>query len=172
MLFSLLRWFDRCEDPAAAGLKSPTNILAPTVVNAAVRALLLEPRVRELLWRWWAEEIQPQAPAEHRALLDEVFRFDMATLPLIASQVDPADLVEEGGGFYLRRSEPFDLDVPALVVALRADPPVEVPPPAPTMFELSWRLGLEAYIDSHEISVQYMGQIVRSEQLEALPAAG
>lgn len=172
VLFSLARWFDRCADPAAAPLKTPTTILDPTAVNAAIRTLMLEPRVRELLAQWWAEEIRPQAPAEHRALLEEIFRFDMTTLPLIASEVDPADLTDEGGTLFHRRSEPFHLDVPALVAALRADPSGELPAAVPTMFSLSWRLGLEAYVDNHEESLQFMGQIVRSDQLEALPAAG
>jgi len=36
------------------------------------------------------------------------------------------------------------------------------------MFEFSWLLGLEAHIDSHEVSLQYMGRIERSDQLEAV----
>lgn len=172
VLFSLARWFDRCTDPAAQALRSPTTILEPVAVNAAVRALMLDPRVRELLAQWWAEEIRPLAGPGFRALLDEVFRFDLFTLPLISSLVDPDELGEEDGTPVLRRSEPFDLDVPALVVALRADPAVEPPPPSPTLFGLSWRLGLENYIDNHEEALQYMGRVERCDQLAAAPTAG
>jgi hypothetical protein len=172
VLFSLARWFDACSDPAARALKSPTTILEPAAVNVAVHALLLDPQVRGLLGQWWAEEIRPLVRPEHLALLDEVFRFDMMTLPLIASQVDADELSEEDGALVHRRSEPFDLDVPALVAALRAEAPVPLPEPTPTMFELSWRLGLEDYVDSHEVSLQYMGRIERSDQLEAAPSAG
>ncbi len=105
--------------------------------------------MRELLRQWWAEEIRPLVQHERRALVDEVFRFDMMTLPLIESQIDPG--FSPGGERVLvyRRSEPFDLDVPALVAALRAEPP----PASPTVFEFSWLLGLEAHIDSHEVSL-------------------
>lgn len=172
VLTSLARWFDACSDPAARALKSPTTILEPATVNAAVRALLLDPAVRGLLAQWWAEEIRPLVQPEHLALLEEVFRFDMMTLPLIASEVEPGSAQDEDGVLVHRRSEPFDLDVPAVALALRADPPVELPVPVPTMFELSWRLGLEDYIDSHEVSLQYMGRIERSGQLEAVPSTG
>ncbi len=172
VLFSLAGWFDRCTDPAARALTSPTTILEPAAVNAAVRALMLDARVRELLVQWWAEEIRPQVPAAHQALLDEIFRFDMTTLPMIAGQVAADELTEEDGALVHRRSEPFDLDVPELVAALRAGESGELPAPVPCLVELSWRLGLEAYVDNHEEALLFMGQIVRTDQLEALPAAG
>ncbi|MDQ1744500.1 MAG: radical C-methyltransferase [Pseudonocardiales bacterium] len=172
VLFSLARWFDRCADPAALALRSPTTILEPSAVSAAVRVLFLEPRIRQLLADWWAEEIQPLVPPEHRAVVDEVFRFDVMTLPVISSEVAPEEVQDENGMLVYRRSEPFDLDVPALVAALRADPPVEPPAPSPTLFDFSWRLGLEAYIDNHEEALQYMGRVERSDQPEAVPAAG
>lgn len=168
VLFSLARWFDTCPDPAATPLKSPTTILEPSAVSIAIHALFLDPRLRELLLQWWAEEIRPLVRHEHRELVDEVFRFDMTTLPLIESQVDLGDVHDQNGTPVYRRSEPFDLDVPALVAALRAEPQVEPPHPSPTMFEFSWLLGLEAHIDSHEVSLQYMGRIERSDQLEAV----
>ena len=84
--------------------------------------MFLAPRLRELLAQWWAEEIRPRVRPEHGALVEEVFRFDMMTLPLIESQVDPSDVYDQDGTPVYRRSEPFDLGVPALVAALRAEP--------------------------------------------------
>jgi hypothetical protein len=168
VLFSLARWFDKCADPAAQPLKSPTTILEPSAVSVAIHALFLEPRLRDLLRQWWDEQIRPLVQREHRALVDEVFRFDMTTLPLIESQIDPSEVREEGGVLVYRRSEPFDLDVPAVVAALRAEPQLEPPVPSPTMFEFSWLLGLEAHIDSHEVSLQYIGRIERSDRLDVV----
>ena len=53
VLFSLARWFDNQSDAAAGPLKSPKAMVEPMAVNAAVRALFLHPRVRELLAEWW-----------------------------------------------------------------------------------------------------------------------
>ena len=68
-------------------------MVEPGAVNAAVRALFLEPRVREILVEWWQAEIL-----------------------------------------------------------------------TPVAFELSWRLGLESYIDNHEEALLHTGRVERSHQ--------
>jgi len=173
VLFSLARWFDACTDPAAEPLKSPTAIVDPMTVNGAVRALFLDPRVRELLAEWWAAEIRPKIDPSRLALLDEVFRFDLMTLPVLEADVDPATIeVQDGGLRWHRTTELFAVDVPRLVADLRDDKPVELDHETPTIFDLRWRVGLEAYIDNHEEALLHMGVVERSAALEAgVPAA-
>ena len=162
VLFSLARWFDAQADPAAAPLKSPTTIIDPLVVNVAVRALFLDPRIRELLAEWWEKEIRPLVKPAFRDVADETFRFDMLTLPKVGL-VDPAS-VEEKDGIRIHRScAQFDVDVPAFVATLldgvEPDPGSHVP----TRFQFAWRLGLEAYIDNHEEALLHMAVVERSE---------
>jgi radical SAM C-methyltransferase len=162
ILFKLVRWFDVQTDAAAAPLKSPTWLVQPKAVNDAIRALFLDPRVRELLQGWWDAEIRPLVPAKFRALLDEVFRFDLVTLPQIESELDPAAIEEHDNVRVYRRPEIFAVDVAAIVAALAAG---EEPPTGrqvPTVFEFSWRLGLESHIDNHEGVLVHMAAVERS----------
>jgi hypothetical protein len=167
VLFSLARWFDNCEDPAAELLKSPTTIVEPMTVNGAVRALFLDPRVRELLGEWWAAEIRPKIDPDYRALVDEVFRFDLMTLPVLSGDgIDlTTDEVDDGGVRWRRATELFAVDVPRLVADLREAESVRPDHSMPTIFELRWRVGLEAYIDNHEEALLHMGVVERSYAL-------
>ena len=42
----------------------------------------------------------------------------------------------------------------------------------PTVFNLSWRLGLEAYIDNHEEAILHMGVVIGSHRVELKPPNG
>jgi len=88
VLFTLAGWFDDRDDPAAEPLKTPKTIVEPLAVNAAVRALFLDPVVRVLLQQWWSQRIRPRIAEEHRWLADEVFRFDLMTLPITEGSVE------------------------------------------------------------------------------------
>lgn len=173
VLFSLARWFDACDDPAVQALKSPKTIVEPLAVNAAVRALFLDVRVRELLQQWWQEEIRPRADVEHRAMLDEIFRFDLVTLPMLAYDADEADVERDAGGvLHVQRTELFEFDVPGVVERLRAGEPINADSCVRTLFDLDWRIGLEGYIDNHEEALLHMAKILRSAALdEALAVA-
>ncbi len=168
VLFALARWFDASIDPAAEPLRSPTAIVEPSAVNAAVRALFLDLRVRELVMEWWRDEILPQVQAEYQWLADEVFRFDLVTLPIVGSSLGVSgDLSEEDGVRTYRRREVFDVDVPAVVAALRAGQQADAKDMSPTVFELSWRLGVEVYVDNHEVAFMHLGKVESSYRLPA-----
>jgi radical SAM C-methyltransferase len=159
VLFTLASWFDEQDSPAAEPLKTPTKIVEPLTVNAAVRALFLDPVVRVLLEQWWSERIRPRVAEEHRWLADEVFRFDLMTLPITEGNAGQAEVEEVDRVRTCRRSELFAVDVPAVVRALRLGEQPSGQAIEPTMFDLSWRLGLEAYIDNHEEAILHMGVV-------------
>jgi radical SAM superfamily enzyme YgiQ (UPF0313 family) len=161
VLFSLTRWFDNQSDPAAEPLKSPKAMVEPMAVNAAVRALFLDSRVRDLLAQWWHTEIRSLVKPSHQGLVDEVFRFDMVTLPWVA-HTDQAAVEEHEGVRTYRSVERFEFDVPAFIATLRAGSEPDPPQRTPTAFEFAWRLGLEGYIDNHEEALLHMATIERS----------
>lgn len=163
VLITMVNWFDKCTDEAAATLKSPTAMIEPMAVNAAVRTLFLDPRLRELLVQWWEAEIRPLVPTDQQWLVDEVFRFDLLTLPVIDGTVDAEHVDEQDSSRRIyRRSELFAFDVPAYVTDVREGLPVNIEALTPTMFDLSWKLGLEGYIDNHEEALLHMGSVERS----------
>jgi radical SAM superfamily enzyme YgiQ (UPF0313 family) len=172
VLFSLARWYDRCDDAATQALKSPTAIVEPLTVNAAVRALFLDPRVRDLLLDWWADEIRPAVDSEYLWLIEEIFRFDLLTLPAIDGQVDPGSVEVTDSLRTYRRSEPFAVDVPAVVATLRKGEEVDLEAQSPTMFDLAWRLGLEAYVDNHEEALLHMAFVENSYALQPAEVPG
>lgn len=165
VLFSLARWFDAQADPATGPLKLPMTIVEPLAVNTAVRALFLDPRIRELLADWWKEEIRPLVKPAFRVHLDETFRFDMLTLPKVGP-IDPAAIDEESGIRIYRSSEQFTVDVLAFIGALRdgADPHPDIR--VPTRFHFAWRLGLENYIDNHEEALLHVAVVEARERLD------
>ncbi len=130
-------------------------------VNAAVRALFFDPRIRELLAEWWQTEIRPVVKPAHQWLVDEAFRFDLLTLPRVG-HLDPAAIDEHEQVRTYRSAEEFDLDLPALIATLRAGGEPDPGRRTPTVFEFAWRLGLEGYIDNHEEALLHMATIERS----------
>jgi radical SAM C-methyltransferase len=172
ILFKLVQWFDAQADAAAEPLRSPKWIVEPMATNAAVRALFLDHRVRRLLQEWWNAEIRPLVKEEFQALMDEVFRFDLLTLPKVGSEeLDPAAIEDHGHIRTYRRLEVFDVDVAAIVAALGAGEEPRAGHQVPTVFEFSWRLGLESYIDNHEEALLHMAVIERSYPADGADAA-
>lgn len=166
VLFKLAMWFDDCADSAAEPLKKPITVVEPSAVNSAVRALFLDLRVRELLAEWWAEEIRPLIRPEYRELVDEVFRFDLFTLPIVEAAPEAAEAKDENGTMTYRRSAIFRADVPAIVARLSAGQEIDPGELTLTTFDLAWRLGLEDYIDNHEEALLHMGRVERSYATE------
>ncbi|AYJ51439.1 radical SAM protein [Rhodococcus sp. P1Y] len=159
ILFSLAEWFDASDEEASTPLKSPRTIVEPAAVNAAVRALFLDKRVREMLETWWQTKITPLAKAEKQWILNEVFRFDMLTLPILnderASLPNPPAPEDES----YRRDEKLKVDVPNVVRALRNNDEVRTEYLRPAAYSLRWRLGIEKYVDNHEEALLHVAQL-------------
>lgn len=188
VLLGLDRWLDaQADEPVAAALRAARDRVVDTLeassrhIEAGLQRLHGEPGVPELLTRWWRQDILPRAPEPLRAFLDELFRYDLLTLPVYRPQgagggARHADLepVEVGGeAFYRRRGVAFAYDVAAIVAALRRKerPAIE---PAPVVYDIFYRQGfcndMRLYHNAHNLA--FFGVARAAEPAGTRTAAG
>jgi tRNA A37 methylthiotransferase MiaB len=161
VLLSLARWFEDCDEPAAAPLKaSRARIGDPAIVPHVLHYLYSEPAIPHLLRAWWDEAISPLVAADHRALIDDVFEYDSATRPVYAPPGTPhPDLavVDVGGTPYYVAHHRFAYDVPAIHAALKRDAEHIDVRPQPYEVTLYYKVGFHEQLDNHEMTRQYLG---------------
>lgn len=156
-------WIVQTDDPAATPLREAITIgvEAPT---AAIDYLFREPQAKRLLERWWAESLRPLLPAGTAPVLDEVFKYDIVTLPIyLAPDAAPGDGVTvvqvDGESYYLRPAVTLEYDVPAIISRLRSGdrPDLE---PVRVSLDLYYRLGVETFTTTTngEEIVYFMGR--------------
>jgi radical SAM superfamily enzyme YgiQ (UPF0313 family) len=166
VLRNLEAWVTKTDDPAAEALLDAAAMAAndDRGFGRAVSYLFGDPEARRLLERWWVESMRPNHRPEVADLLDEIFRFDLLTQPIVVGEADVAlDAlpVEEvrGEAYYVRRGVQLRYDVPALLQQLRSGSTEPDLRPRPTTVDLYYRLGAENFIGStnHEEIVHFMG---------------
>ncbi|MBA0052903.1 KedN5 family methylcobalamin-dependent radical SAM C-methyltransferase [Streptomyces sp. AJS327] len=144
VILSFSDWVESSTDPDARRLHTvadPTGS-ASEQVNPDVWRLL----TKGLLRSWWREAMRPEVPEEHRALLDEVFRYDLACQPVRplpdgSGPEEDLPVVElHGEQWYLRERVDFAYPVPELVAALRRGERVSAEP-APVTTSFYYRIG-------------------------------
>ncbi|MFE5565683.1 KedN5 family methylcobalamin-dependent radical SAM C-methyltransferase [Amycolatopsis japonica] len=167
VLKSLAAWFGRCADPAADPLRPPSAMVEPMTVHAAVRALFLSRRTRQLLQDWFDQSIRPGLTPRTAELLDEVLKFDLETLPLPREWLSDEETRGLAAGSFVTRPYTAAFDVPAFVEAVRTGRPETDPGDRPTEFRLRWRIGIEDNIDSHEVALQHMASAVAGPRPES-----
>lgn len=161
VLDSLADWIDTTPAPEAAPLREAAARAhgggAPAYA-AAIGYLFTERAGRTALERWWGEAVSPRLAPEHRAFLDEVFRYDLLTQPVVADQ---EALVEEvaGRGYFRRAGVTFSHNVPAALALMRAGREPDLGP-EPTCLDLYYRSGALNAVRStnHEEIVHFMGE--------------
>jgi radical SAM superfamily enzyme YgiQ (UPF0313 family) len=140
--------------------------------GAAIEYLFTVAGARDFLREWWTEKILPALPAEHRALLTEIFEYDLLTQPVVASAADdPAagmDVVDVGGNtYFVHRDVEIQHDVVSICNALRgrAEPDLSR---HKRLVDLYFMTGSESVVGgtNHEIVMYYMGRT--SEQMRHL----
>nr|BAU09320.1 B12 dependent radical SAM methyltransferase [Streptomyces roseoverticillatus] len=180
VLRDLESWIARVDDPAAVPLREHAATAAggTGAFGAAISYLYTEPEAVRLLTRWWRESLRPQVPEEAAPVLDEVFRYDLLTMPVYRPQNGPAKDEElpvevvRGQSYYVRRDVELAYDVPALIRTIRADGEPDLSP-SPRTLDLYYRTGSESAVTStnHEIVVHFMGT-PRDEMPAAAPGPG
>ncbi|TDC08152.1 KedN5 family methylcobalamin-dependent radical SAM C-methyltransferase [Nonomuraea longispora] len=159
-------WVEKSDDPRAAPLLTAQALAAADqqAYGPALGYLYGSEDARDLLGRWWAESMSPTLPGGTAALLDEIFRYDLLTLPVYHKEGErrtapPPPLVEvEGERYHLRRGVELGFPVPQIVAELRAgrDPDLS---PLPTRVDLYYKTGFESFAETtnHEEIVYFMG---------------
>ncbi|MFI9388802.1 KedN5 family methylcobalamin-dependent radical SAM C-methyltransferase [Kutzneria sp. NPDC052558] len=162
VLNSLADWTETTTTPEAVPLREAAirghGGGAPAYAKA-IGYLFTSPEGRRVLESWWRDEVSPRLPAEHRAFLDEVFRYDLLTQPVC----EPGPLPEidvDGVGHYLRAGVSLSHNVPAALALLRAGETVDTSPD-PTSLDIYYRTGaLNAVMSTnHEEIVHFMGEL-------------
>jgi len=172
------RWINENTDEQTAVLRSAVT-KAVGGLDALSEALTYLFRTHEaelLLRRWWNESLRPKAEPSTVAVLDEIFNYDLLTLP-VCHKGDADEDDEElplaevrGEPYYLRADVELAYDVPAILAALRAgdEPPLTR---RPTKVNLYYRTGADNFAGStnHEEIVHHMA-LTEAEVLAAAAA--
>ncbi|GAA2139266.1 hypothetical protein GCM10009760_21290 [Kitasatospora kazusensis] len=131
-VWALMEWFSASDDPAAAPLREymEKSIIDQEVISPAIEYLLGQAAAKRVLAQAWNECIRPHFGTDSAEILDEVFRYDLITLPAYTSDQEsrsaefPSDdlprIVRDGQEYHVWRDVHLKHDVPSLVRALRA----------------------------------------------------
>jgi radical SAM superfamily enzyme YgiQ (UPF0313 family) len=173
-IMSMVKWFSSTEEPSARPLQEllARSFTDPDALGPATEFLYGHVDARHLFELWWDREIRSRLAPEVRPVLDEVFRFDMLTLPAYLSDGEkPSEIyahpylpVTEIGGeeFYVREGVHFSCDIPMLIQALKRGEPYD-----PALHDLNtalfYKVGVDGFVGStnHEEIIYYMGRLER-----------
>jgi hypothetical protein len=174
VLRNLQEWVSEVDDAAALPLRrlSQAAVGSTEAFGEAIAYFYTDPEAQRLLERWWRESIRPMVPSGVVDVLDEVFRYDVITQPVVrgSDATENADAIQTveicGEEYFLRRGLEFRHDVPAIVTALRRGQDANLTPSLRTV-DLYYRAGAESAVTStnHEVVVHFMG-MTQAEVLE------
>lgn len=183
-ILSMVEWFSSTEEPSARPLQEllARSFTDPDALGPATEFVYGHIDAKRLFELWWTAEMRPRLPADVLPVLDEVFRYDLLTLPAYASSGEkPTEefahpylpVVEiDGEDFYVREGVRLSIDVPALVRALKRGESYDH---ALGTFTTSmyYKVGAEGFVGStnHEEILYYMGRLEREVRGDAIPAA-
>ncbi|TYB60559.1 KedN5 family methylcobalamin-dependent radical SAM C-methyltransferase [Nonomuraea sp. PA05] len=171
-------WVEKCDDPRAVPLLTAQTLAAADqqAYGPALGYLYGSADARELLRQWWTESMSPTLPAEVAPVLDEIFRYDLLTMPIYRKEGErqegaPLPLVEvDGEQYHVRAGVELLYPVPEIVAELRADRVPDLSP-TPTTVDLYYKTGFESFAETtnHEEIVYFMGMLL--DQVTAVKAA-
>ncbi|MEU5880906.1 KedN5 family methylcobalamin-dependent radical SAM C-methyltransferase [Spirillospora sp. NPDC047279] len=162
-------WVERTDDPAAAPLMTAMELVAADqdAYGQALSYLYGMGDGKRLLRRWWSESMRPLLPAETAGLLDEIFRYDLLTMPVYQRDDDerpeerelPPLIGIRGEMYHLRSGVTLRYPVPEILAALRAEREPDLSP-RKTTIDLYYKAGFEHFAGTtnHEEIVYFMGQ--------------
>jgi hypothetical protein len=156
-------WIAQTDDPAATPLREAITI-GVEAPGAAIDYLYREPQAKRLLERWWAESLRPLLPPGTAPVLDEVFKYDIVTLPVYqvpdAAPGNGLAIVQiDGESYYLRPAVTLEYDVPAIISRLRSGDHPDLKPVRVSL-DLYYRPGVETFTTTTngEEIVYFMGR--------------
>jgi radical SAM superfamily enzyme YgiQ (UPF0313 family) len=171
---SMVEWFSTTDEPSAEPLQTllSRSFTDPDALGPATEFVYGRTAAKRLFRLWWKTEMRPRLPEKVLPILDEVFRYDLLTLPAYASSnEEPSEefahpqlpVVEIGGEeFHVRENVHFSCDVPALVRSLKRGEPYEHALGDFTT-SLYYKVGVDGFVGStnHEEIIYFMGRLDR-----------
>jgi radical SAM superfamily enzyme YgiQ (UPF0313 family) len=166
VLLGMSQWFQESTEPAVVELLGHGREFTDSaLVVKSLRRLYADDRFTPIFQRWWDEAVRPRVPGEHRALLDEVFRYDNLTRPLYGGAGDCDEVRQiDGVPHRVRGGLRFSYPVPRILDAIRAGHDVDGEP-APVEITIAHRLGFEEYLDNHELATYFAGRCIELREL-------
>jgi radical SAM C-methyltransferase len=171
---SLMGWFDKDTHPSAEPFRlgmvnsfTDSDVLSPVLVH-----VYGNDDAKDLLRRWWQASMVPLLPEALRPLLNDVFEYDLLTLPAYTGPGQEASsryaneslpqVEVDGEWFHVWRDVRVGCDVPAFVLALKRDEPYEQTI-AERNVSLYFKVGADRFLPStnHEEVIYYMGRLER-----------
>lgn len=176
-------WVERTSDPAAVPLTTAVDLVAADqdAYGPALSHLYGTGDAKRLLRRWWQESMRPVLPAETVSVLDEIFAYDLLTMPVYRREDDehpeepelPPLVKVKGEAYHLRAGVELRYSVPEIIAALRAERKPDLSPRT-TIVDLYYKAGFEDFAGTtnHEEIVYFMGQtgdqVMASEKAQAV----
>src|SRR5205085_1621291 len=123
---NLEAWIAEANDPAADPLREISGgVTDGGYLDGAIASgaayLYGDPAAKPLLMRWWNESIGPLLPTERKSVLDEVFRYDILTLPVddstrtAARSNDLSEVSARGVDYHVLENVELAFDIPRIV---------------------------------------------------------
>lgn len=158
ILWSIDEFMSHHTDPLAQNLVSYRDAVVDSLNTTKIKdALLLayqHAHLRPLLREWWTTSILPGIPERFRALLTDVLRYDLETLPIVPVNDDTTSIDDD---YYIKRGVSFRYDIERFL----AGPDTALPTPAETTYDFRFKRGFEHHIDNHELVETYAGLPIR-----------
>ena len=165
VLKSLDEWAGRQSDEVVRGIWECRQEMVRTMDSSrtqrGTRYFYYEHALAMRLQSWWREEILPAVAVHLRPFFDELFRHEMATLPIIedsdlASELKTVYFDEKE--YYEREVGEFSFDMPALLRSIEAGTPCDMVERSPKSETFYYRVGFSDYVDNHEFVIHYSGR--------------
>jgi radical SAM C-methyltransferase len=162
LLWSLDDFMSNHPDPLARSLIACRDVVVETLNTSKIKEALLlayqHARMRPLLREWWTTRILADIPEQFRALLTDVLRYDLETLPVVTGDDDTTSVE---GEYHVRRGVSFGHDIERFLAA----PGTAVPAPQATTYDFRFKRGFEHHIDNHELVESYAGSPTRPHRV-------
>jgi radical SAM superfamily enzyme YgiQ (UPF0313 family) len=159
VLFMLDDWCRSCEDSAVRMLSGlAAGWVSPGSLAQGLRIVFGEPSVTEMFGHWWRAVIEPGVPEMWRNLLFEVFRLDLATMPVMGQRSELLETVQRDGQSFYTAELKLQHDLPVVERAALGEYSPDVAEPARQVVRVYYRTGFENYVDNHEEATHFFGR--------------
>jgi radical SAM C-methyltransferase len=179
ILLLLDGWIDRqVGDPLAEELRTARDRVVSSLeassrhIEAGLQCLYARPEAPLLLTRWWREDVMPLVPMALAGFFEELFRFDLMTLPILSpSSAEGIVKTENARGEIVFRRDgiEFAYDVAEIADALSRNEQPNILPGA-VCYDVTYRAGfcndMRLYHNAHNLD--FFGKVSKRATTPAM----